>query len=420
MSSSFLGIDFGTSGARAAVIDRDSQLQTEVKASLNEQSPTAWKQALWELFAQIPLGLRQTLRAIALNGTSATVLICNAAGEPLAPPLLYHDSRAAVLLDQVRAIAPAHHTVVSASSSLAKLLLFKQQGLVEGYFLHQADWLGWLLHGQLGISDYHNALKLGYDVEQLQYPDWLLNQKLPVRLPEVLIPGTPVAPLRPELAARWQIPADCQICTGTTDSIAAFLASGVSQPGEAVTSLGSTLVLKLLSQQRLEESRYGIYSHRFGDLWLVGGASNTGGAVLRQFFNDAELRELSQQIQPETPSLLDYYPLIQPGERFPINDPELMPRLTPRPEQSAEFLHGLLESMARIEAQGYRLLQELGATPLTQVYSAGGGAQNPVWTAIRARHLSVPVLTSAQTEAAYGTALLARNGWLQAGLRGTA
>ena len=420
MSSSFLGIDFGTSGARAAVIDRDSQLQTEVKASLNEQSPTAWKQALWELFAQIPLGLRQTLRAIALNGTSATVLICNAAGEPLAPPLLYHDSRAAVLLDQVRAIAPAHHTVVSASSSLAKLLLFKQQGLVEGYFLHQADWLGWLLHGQLGISDYHNALKLGYDVEQLQYPDWLLNQKLPVRLPEVLTPGTPVAPLRPELAARWQIPADCQICTGTTDSIAAFLASGVSQPGDAVTSLGSTLVLKLLSQQRLEESRYGIYSHRFGDLWLVGGASNTGGAVLRQFFNDAELRELSQQIQPETPSLLDYYPLIQPGERFPINDPELMPRLTPRPEQSAEFLHGLLESMARIEAQGYRLLQELGATPLTQVYSAGGGAQNPVWTAIRARHLSVPVLTSAQTEAAYGTALLARNGWLQAGLRGTA
>jgi len=420
MSSSFLGIDFGTSGARAAVIDRAGQLQGEVKASLNEQSPAEWKRALWELFAQIPLGLRQTLRAIALDGTSATVLICNAAGEPLAPPLLYHDSRAAVVLDQVRAIAPAHHTVVSATSSLAKLLWFKQQGLVEGYFLHQADWLGWLLHGQLGISDYHNALKLGYDVEQLQYPDWLLNQKLPVRLPEVLTPGTPVAPLRPELAARWQIPADCQICTGTTDSIAAFLASGVSQPGEAVTSLGSTLVLKLLSQQRLEESRYGIYSHRFGDLWLVGGASNTGGAVLRQFFNDAELRELSQQIQPEIPSLLDYYPLIQPGERFPINDPELMPRLTPRPEQSAEFLHGLLESMARIEAQGYRLLQELGATPLTQVYSAGGGAQNPVWTAIRARHLSVPVLTSAQTEAAYGTALLARNGWLQAGLRGTA
>jgi len=420
MSSSFLGIDFGTSGARAAVIDRDGQLQTEVKASLNEQSPTAWEHALWELLDQIPLGWRQTLGAIALNGTSATVLICDATGEPLAPPLLYHDSRAAVVLAQIRAIAPAEHTVVSATSSLAKLLWFKQQGLVEGYFLHQADWLGWLLHGQLGISDYHNALKLGYDVEQLRYPDWLLNLKPSVRLPEVLTPGTPVAPLRSELASRWQIPTDCQICTGTTDSIAAFLASGVSQPGEAVTSLGSTLVLKLLSQQRLEESGYGIYSHRLGELWLVGGASNTGGAVLRQFFSDAELRELSQQIQPAIPSPLDYYPLLQPGERFPTNDPELAPRLTPRPEQPAEFLHGLLESMARIEAQGYRLLQELGATSLTQVYSAGGGAQNPVWTAIRARHLSVPVLTSAQTEAAYGTALLARDGRLQGSLRGTA
>ncbi len=415
MSRSFLGIDFGTSGARAAVIDAAGQLQATARASLPEQSAMAWQRALEELIEQIPLALRQQLGAIAVNGTSSTVLLCDATGKPLAPPLLYSDSRGAAVLDQVQAIAPDRHTVVSATSSLAKLFWWQQQGLA-GYLFHQADWLGWLLHGQLGIhggiSDYHNTLKLGYDVEQLQYPDWLLALKLPFELPEVRVPGSPVAPLRPELASRWQIPSDCQISAGTTDSIAAFLASGVTQPGEAVTSLGSTLVLKLLSQQRLEDSRYGIYSHRLGDLWLVGGASNTGGAVLRQFFSDAELQDLSQQIQPETPSPLDYYPLLQPGERFPINDPNLTPRLTPRPEQPAEFLHGLLESMARIEAQGYRLLQDLGATPLSQVYSAGGGAQNTAWTSIRARCLAVPVQPSAH-EAAYGTALLARQGGLE-------
>lgn len=413
MIRSFLGLDFGTSGARAAVIDPDGQLQVQVKSSLSEQSPAEWQRALWDLLSQIPLELRQRLGAIAINGTSATVLLCDAAGQPLAPPILYNDSRGAAVLEQIRAIAPANHRVISATSSLAKLFWWMQQGEMEGYFLHQADWLSWLLHGRLGLSDYHNALKLGYDAEALCYPDWLLNLKLPFRLPTVVAPGCPVAALRPHLATQWQIPADCQICAGTTDSIAAVLASGVSQPGEAVTSLGSTLVLKLLSQRQIEDARYGIYSHRLGSLWLVGGASNTGGVVLRQFFSDAELQDLSQQIQPETPSPLDYYPLLQPGERFPIHDPELIPRLTPRPQQPADFLHGLLESMARIEAEGYRLLQDLGAPPLIRVYSAGGGAQNPVWTAIRARNLRVPVLTSAQTEAAYGTALLARNGYLR-------
>jgi len=197
---------------------------------------------------------------------------------------------------------------------------------------------------------------------------------------------------------------------GTTDSIAAFLAAGATQPGEAVSSLGSTLVLKLLSQQRVESPQHGVYSHRFGKLWLAGGASNSGGAVLRLFFADAELQSLSRRIDASQPSGLDYYPLPQPGERFPINDPLYPPRLTPRPDDNAHFLHGLLEGIARIEMQGYKLLQELGATPLTAVLSAGGGAHNEAFTAIRARLLGVPVRTAVHAEAAYGSALLARDG----------
>ena len=54
------------------------------------------------------------------------------------------------------------------------------------------------------------------------------------------------------------------------DSIAAFLAADVSEPGAAVTSLGSTLAVKLLSETRVDDADYGIYSHRLGDLWLVG------------------------------------------------------------------------------------------------------------------------------------------------------
>ena len=71
------------------------------------------------------------------------------------------------------------------------------------------------------------------------------------------------------------------------------------------------------------------------------------------------------------PTGLDYYPLTAPGERFPVNDPSLQPRLEPRPADDAVFLQGILESISRIEAQAYRLLAEQGATPVSKVYTAG-------------------------------------------------
>ncbi len=408
----FLGIDFGTSGARAIVIDKATQIQAQAQFSWTNSSnwTNSWREALFFLIEQIPQRIRQQIRAIALNGTSATVLLCNTAGDPIDAPMFYDDGRGVEVMESVRAIAPPSHVVISATSSLSKLLWWHQKPIYSKatYFLHQADWLAFLLHGKLGISDYHNALKLGYDTEKLCYPSWLTQLPIQPLLPQVVAPGTPVGKLKKEISQSYGFPSNCLVCSGTTDSIAAFLASGANTPGEAVTSIGSTLVLKLLSKHRVEDSRYGIYSHRLGDLWLTGGASNTGGAVLRHFFNDEELIKLSSEINPDIPSNLDYYPLLQKGERFPINNPELLPQLEPRPDNKITFLHGLLESMAKIEARGYELLQSLGATRLNQVYTAGGGARNATWSAIRQRYLNVSVTPSQQTQAAYGTALLAK------------
>lgn len=410
-----LGVDFGTSGARVVAINSTGIVQAAAKTPLASTALTqtkSWEDTLFDLIAQIPPRLRQQIRAIAINGTSSTVLLCDATGTPVTTPLMYNDARGVTVLEQLKAIAPPNHTVLSATSSLAKLLWLSQQltSTDAKYFLHQADWLAFLLHGKLGISDYHNALKLGYDVEQFCYPTWLTELAIAPLLPQVLAPGTLIAQVSPEVATRLGLRRDCYVCAGTTDSIAAFLASSAISPGEAVTSLGSTLVLKLLSHTRIENSHYGIYSHRLGDLWLTGGASNTGGAVLQQFFSDAELQQLSFQIDPQQTSPLDYYPLAKSGDRFPVNDPHLQPRLEPRPHNSVEFLHGLLESIARIECQGYQLLQQLGATPLTRIYTAGGGAANTTWTAIRQRYFDVPVVASKNTQAAYGTALLAMRG----------
>jgi sugar (pentulose or hexulose) kinase len=406
----YLGIDFGTSGARAIAIDPDGNIRGRSRVSLTRNDAEHWKESLFGLLESLPRSIRARVQAIAVNGTSSTVLLCDAAGEPVDEPILYNDSRGGEVLYRVRAIAPAGHTVISATSSLSKLLWWSRQPVFSraAYFLHQADWLSFLLHGQLGISDYHNALKLGYDVGGLEYPDFLRELPLFPLLPRVLAPGTIVGTVTPDIVNALSLPASCRVCTGTTDSIAAFIASGADSVGEGVTSLGSTLVIKLLSFTRVDVPEYGIYSHRYGDLWLTGGASNTGGAVLRAFFSDEELAEYSARIDGDRESPLDYYPLLKTGDRFPINDPDLPPRLQPRPENPIEFLHGLLESIARIEALGYQKLREFGASPLTRVYTAGGGAKNPTWHSIRERLLGVPVLVPVYTEAAYGSALLAK------------
>lgn len=433
----YLGIDFGTTGVRSTAIDSGGNIHYENQYNFSQDDPASeltlrWQNGLWAVIEQIPLALRTHVKSIAIDGTSSTVMLCDTQGIAVEEPILYNDGRGLAVLDRLQAIAPAHHTVLNATSSLAKLLWWLegastgvsplQKQTAPIFFLHQADWLSFLLHGRLGISDYHNALKLGYDVANLCYPHWLtegiagISNSIAPILPQVVAPGTPIGPVTAEIGDRFGFPRDCIVCAGTTDSIAAFLASGVSSPGEAVTSLGSTLALKLLSYTRVDDATYGIYSHRFTPpcegkagrvLWLVGGASNTGGAVLRHFFTDTELDKYSQQIDPHQPSLLDYYPLLKKGDRFPNNDPNLVPRLEPRPADAVEFLHGLLESIARIEARGYELLQQFGATPLTKVYTAGGGAKNQVWSEIRNRYLKVPVVTPVHTDAAYGSALLA-------------
>lgn len=442
MNDFSLGIDFGTSGARAIAINGTGEILAITRTDYQLRDYATWQIALYELIRALPIKIKRNIGRILIDGTSATVLLCDRQGKAIAPAMIYSDRCPLEVLEVIQQIVPNDSIACNASSSFAKLVtLIAQIDLARPssdpasnllYLLHQADWLGYCLHGKLGFSDYHNALKLGYDPQILDYPAWLKmwfrtsGHAPSLVLPQVCAPSHPVGIIQAAIAQKLALPLDCEIVAGTTDSNAAFIATiGTAAPGlgTAVTSLGSTMVLKVVSDRPINNANYGIYSHRWDYasnnspqdcLWLVGGASNVGGAVLRQFFEQQQLLDLSailnDRLNPYYPSPLDYYPLPQTGDRFPINDPALKPRLEPRPADPVEFLHGLLESMARIEAQGYDLLQNMGAAPVTQVYTAGGGAKNAVWTKIRDRHL--PNLQSLstdplKTEAAYGSALLA-------------
>ncbi len=76
--------------------------------------------------------------------------------------------------------------------------------------------------------------------------------------------------------------------------------------------------MKVLSDRPLFAPEYGLYSHRIGDMWLAGGASNTGGVVLAEHFS-AERIDCSfrPRIDPAVDSGLDYYPLTEARRALP-------------------------------------------------------------------------------------------------------
>ena len=415
----YLGLDLGTSGVRAVVIGHDGSVRATAREPLPPsrregarvtQQPAHWwaavRQVLHVVLAQVR---RERLRAIAVDGTSGTLLLADARGEPITPALMYDDAASLAEAAQIAAVAPPDTAARGPGCALARLLHLQSQAPHAAHALHQADWIAGRLLGRFGWSDEHNALKLGYDPMARRWPHWLQALPLPMHLlPRVAVPGTRLGPLAADIARELDVSANVQVVAGTTDGVAAFLATGAREVGEAVTSLGSTLVLKVLSAQPVWAPQYGIYSHRLGDHWLAGGASNSGGAALLRHFSRPRMAELTPRLRPDHCTGLDYYPLPAPGERFPVNDPALPPRDTPRPADDTLFFQGLLEGIANVEALGYRRLAALGAPYPSRVWTVGGGAANAPWLRLRQRCLGVPVDAAVNEEAACGAAQLAR------------
>ena len=275
------------------------------------------------------------------------------------------------------------------------------------------------LHGvPHGETDHNNALKLGFDPglgPNGDYPAWMRSLPYASMLPgNVRAPGTRVAAVATERArSALTNPNGCVVVAGTTDSIAAFVAARCTTPGDAVTSLGSSLALKLVSAKRVDDSAKGVYSHRLCGSWLVGGSSNLGGWLLRSNFSDDELVALTDKIDLEDAekesSTPDYYPGVLMG--FGMTVREATDALSPRPDADEDFLRAILGSVAGVEARSYREMASMGASNVARVFTAGGGAKNSKWSTIRSRAMGgIPVTASEFAEASYGSALLARMG----------
>jgi len=435
MGKYYAGIDLGTSGCRLIIINYDKNIQSSTHIlykNPDRQTPELWWDSVRQLLGDLTAEIKMNLQSLAVDGTSGTVLFVDDKGTPLTSALMYNDSRAIKEAERIQAVLPQDNGGQGASGSLAKVLWLIENELEsakpssskiqnsekEGGWqsktniTHQADFILGRLSSNYSLSDENNCLKLGYDVIKQCWPvDMLENLGIsPSMLPKVVPAGTRVAQIDNELAGALGLPKSLQLVTGTTDSIAAFIATGADKVGDAVTSLGSTLVLKLITDKPIFSPEHGIYSHRLKNKWLVGGASNSGAKVLQHYFTQTQIDQMTEYLTPDNPTQLNYYPLTQSGERFPVSDVNKQAKLTPRPDSDIEFFQGILEGIANIEAQAYQKLVDLGAPKITSVRSVGGGSKNTAWTQIRKNQLKIDISTPKQTEAAYGSALLALQG----------
>jgi hypothetical protein len=417
-----LGIDLGTNGARMIAVDGEGRAVAravqpmpppERRGGRAEQDPQIWWQAVLRAFALLAGEIDLSrIRRIAVDGTSGTFLLLDETGTPRGSGIMYNDARGGAAA-RIAAVAPGESGAHGATSALARLMAVRDADEDARVLpaLHQADWIAGRLAGRFGVSDENNALKMGYDPVARAWPGWIESLGVPRSLlPEVRPPGALLGPVAPAIAHLTGLSPRAEIRLGTTDGIAAFLATGAAAIGDAVTSLGTTLVVKVLAEQPVFDGESGVYSHRLGERWLAGGASNSGGAALLAHFTAERIAQLTPALEPERPTGLHYYPLPAKGERFPIRDPEKSFEISRRPADDAVFLQGLLEGIAEVEALAYRRLAELGAPAPRRVLSVGGGARNEAWTRIRGRCLGVPVRMAVETETAYGTALLALHG----------
>lgn len=448
-----LGVDIGTSGVRGCVLQKifsqsrvtetiiceevvDMPSATKDINNSISQDASIWLNAVNQLFMQLATKFQlDKITHLVLDATSSTVLLVDREGNPLSKALMYNDAQSiehATKVSEKIKLSKEFSGAQGASSTLAKVMTLLEQNkdIKHPVISHQIDFINHYLCGVINITDENNALKLGYNSIHQAWPSWvksiLTTKNDHIQLPSVVKPGSLLGNILPDIAKQFGFKENLKVMAGTTDSIAGFLASGAKEPGDSVSSLGSTLAIKAISEKPIFNEKYGLYSHKLGDFWLVGGASNSGGRVVLDFYTVDELMQLTSKISTEKiehylkTNPPAFYPLRQVGERFPISDNQLKPIMPKKPachfskindsehclQQHTLFLLNLLLGITHIEKLAYSKLTELGLLDIKRIFTVGGGTKNQSWMKLRELQLNAPLSTAQHAQAAYGVTKL--------------
>ena len=207
-----LGIDIGTSGVRIAATDEANTLKAmsaaPIVAPITDfgrawQDPQLWWNATLAAFAALKLdGLH--VRAIAIDGTSGTILAVDADGSPASLASMYNDVCEARTWRTIAAVAPRETAALGSTSPLARAMELAGQG---SRIIHQADWILGKLSGRYDVTDENNALKSGYDPVTRYWP--ALDRQDRLRHARSSPPSFPPAPRSATSPPRWPPSSAC-------------------------------------------------------------------------------------------------------------------------------------------------------------------------------------------------------------------
>jgi len=393
MKPAFIGIDIATESTRALLVDENAKVIGTANAKLAPvirggdgsvtQDPNSWVVAVQSLIAEISLiaataGVQPI--SLVISATSGTFTLVNGDGRAVVSAAMYNDSRAGNPLDRAIFIRKTEkldgtlHLVHTPEFVVAALLNKKPQDIA---------------------SDWSHALKTGVNLTTKNWQTEITSQASAenISLPSIVAPGTKLGEI-----------GDLNIYAGMTDGCTAQISAGGADLGSAVTTLGTTMVIKLVSDR--DVSGPGFYSHLLpANNWLVGGASNLGGISFKDFASD--IKSWDQKAEARGPASFVTYPLVATGERFPVANKDLVNVSTGSAADEIDNYRAILEGIAFAEKLSYEILAKAGAPLTGELRTAGGGAKSPTWCRIRATVFNFPVIAQRDSGSDLGAALIA-------------
>jgi xylulokinase len=431
----YLGLDLGTSGVKAMLIDGDQKIFGSANGALDisrphpgwsEQDPAHWIRATEDAIAGLKASHPNELaavRGIGLSGQMHGATLLDADDKVLRPCILWNDTRSyeeAAALDADPRFRALTGNIVFPGFTAPKLAwVAKHEPEIFGkvrWVLLPKDYLRLWLTGEHMSEMSDSAGTAWLDTGKRTWSAELLaatglNEK---QMP-TLVEGTAVAgTLRGELRSRWGIGGDVVVAGGAGDNAASACGMGTVSHNAAFVSLGTSGVLFAANGSYLPkpESAVHAFCHALPNTWHQMGVilSATDALNWHSEVTGKSPSELTGELGDslKAPSSVTFLPYLS-GERTPHNDAAIRGAFIGLGHESSRVVltQAVLEGVSFAFRDSLEALRSAG-TEIARVTAIGGGSRSRYWLASIATALGVPVDLPADGDfgAAFGAARL--------------
>ncbi len=431
----YLGIDIGTSGVKAILMNENGVVVETAQAPLSvsrphdlwsEQDPADWWAATNSAVSDLDLQRRHGVKAIGLSGQMHGATLLDADNQALRPAILWNDGRSAPQCVAMEAALPTLGQITG-NRAMPGFTAPKLQWVRENEpqvfakvktVLLPKDYVRLRMTGELASDMSDSAGTLWMDVAKRDWSDEVLAATGLDRsnMPKLFEGNEVTGELRAELAEAWGM-ARVPVVAGGGDNAAGAVGVGVVRAGEAFLSLGTSGVLFLANGAYSPNPAGGVHSfcHALPNRWhqmsvILSAASCVDWAVKLCGMNDAA--EMFAAIEARsTPAESEMFLPYLSGERTPHNDPAAKGVLFGLTHESGAAAIGqaVLEGVAFAFRDGMAALTDSGAH-IDSITVIGGGAKSHYWGKILSSVLGRPLVyrDGGEVGPAFGAARLAQ------------